>query len=162
MLSFPLVAGLRSSGVPGFVGPDDKGWPRGPKAAYFGDATIDTHDRISRQNTPEASPATATRVASSRLDVTSLRGSGVGRPEEAVDLSEPVAAAVDVDDVYVAQQAVEDRGGEDLVAGEDLGPVAHVLVGGEADRALLVARAHEAEEEVGLLAVEGPEAHFVE
>ena len=107
-------------------------------------------------------PDLRTRVASSSLDVTSLRGSGVGRPQEAVDLLEPVAAVVDVDDVYVVQQAVEDRGGEDLVAGEDLGPVAHVLVGGEGDRALLVARAHQAEEEVGLLAVEGPEAHFVD
>ena len=100
--------------------------------------------------------------SSSSLDVTSLRGSGVGRPEEAVDLSEPVAAAVDVGDVYVVQQAVRDRGGEDLVAGEDFGPVAHMLVGGEDDRALLVARAHQAEEEVGPLAVEGPEAHFVD
>ena len=107
-------------------------------------------------------PDLRTRVASSSLDITSLRRSGVGRPEEAVDLSEPVAAAVDVDDVYVVRQAVEDRGGEDLVADEDLGPVAHVLVGGEDDRALLVARAHEAEEEVGLPAVEGPEARFVD
>ena len=40
------------------------------------------------------------------------------------------AAPVDVDDVDVVQQAVEYRGGEDLVASEDLGPVADVLVRG--------------------------------
>ena len=45
---------------------------------------------------------------------------------------------------------------------KDLGPVAHMLVGGEDDRAILVARVHEAEEEVGLLAVEGPKAHLVD
>ena len=40
------------------------------------------------------------------------------------------AVPVDVDDVDVVQQAVEYRGGEDLVASEDLGPVADVLVRG--------------------------------
>ena len=48
------------------------------------------------------------------------------------------------------------------VAGEDLGPVAHVLIGGQDDRALLVPSAHQAEEEVRLLAVEGTEAHLVD
>ena len=50
----------------------------------------------------------------------------------------------------------------DFVAGEDPGPVAHGLIGGQDDRALLVAGAHEAEEEVRLLALEGPEAHLVD
>jgi hypothetical protein len=43
--------------------------------------------------------------------------------EQAIELPEPVAAPVDGDDVDVVQQAVEDRGGEDLIAGEDFGPV---------------------------------------
>ena len=91
-----------------------------------------------------------------------MRGCGVGLSEEAVDFSKSVAATVDEDDVDVVQQAIEDRGGEDLIAGEDLRPVAHVLVRGEDDRAFLVARAHQAEEEVGPLAVEGPEADLVD
>lgn len=57
------------------------------------------------------------------------------RPD-AVDLAEPVAATIDVDDVPVVNQAVEDRGGEDLR------PVSHVLVGGEHDGAALEACAH--------------------
>ena len=53
-----------------------------------------------------------------------LAGGGSGRAlEEPVEVAQPVAAAVDVDDVHVVEQAVEDGGGEDLVAGEDLGPV---------------------------------------
>lgn len=60
------------------------------------------------------------------------RGDGV-RPEQPIELAEAVGAAVDVDDVHVVEQAVEDGGGEDFVAGEDLGPVAHVLVGGQDD-----------------------------
>lgn len=64
--------------------------------------------------------------------------------------------------VDVVQQAVEDPCGEDLVVGEDLGPVSHVLVRREDDRALLVARAHQAEEEIGFDPVEGPEADLVD
>jgi hypothetical protein len=41
----------------------------------------------------------------------SFLGLGLGRPEEPVELAEPVAAAVDVDDVHVVKQAVEDLGG---------------------------------------------------
>ena len=48
--------------------------------------------------------------------------------EQAVEFSEPVAAAVDMDDVHVVKQAIEDGGGQDLVAREGLGPVAHMLV----------------------------------
>src|SRR5690606_17991275 len=88
----------------------------------------------------------------------STRGLGF---QKAIELAEAVAAPVDVDQVDVVEQPVEDRRGEDLVTGEDLGPVAHGLVAGQDDRAFLVAGAHEAEEEVGLVAVEGPEADLV-
>src|SRR5690606_39045705 len=70
----------------------------------------------------------------------STRGLGF---EKASELAEAVAAPVDVDQVDVVEQPVEDRRGEDLVTGEDLGPVAHVLVAGQDDRAFLVAGAHE-------------------
>ena len=84
------------------------------------------------------------------------------RLEEAVELAQAVAAAVDVDDVHVVKEAVEDRRGEDFVAGEDLGPVPDVLVGSEDDRALLVAGADETEEEIGFVPVERAEADFVD
>jgi hypothetical protein len=67
-----------------------------------------------------------------------------------------------VDDVHVVQEAVEDGGGEDLVAGEDLGPVADVLVRGEDDRAFLVAGADQSEEEIRFLSVQGTEADLVD
>src|SRR5690606_25756848 len=74
--------------------------------------------------------------SSSRGRWRSTRGLGF---EKASELAEAVAAPVDVDQVDVVEQPVEDRRGEDLVTGEDLGPVAHVLVAGQDDRALLVA-----------------------
>lgn len=85
-----------------------------------------------------------------------------GLLEQAVELAEPVASPVDVGDVNVVKQAVKDRGGQDLVAGEDLRPVPDVLVGGEGDRALLVPGADEPGEQVGLEAVQRPEAHLVD
>ena len=48
--------------------------------------------------------------------------------QESVEFPQPVAPPVDVDDVHVVDQAVEDGGGQNFVAGEDLRPVAHVLV----------------------------------
>ena len=60
------------------------------------------------------------------------------------------------------QQAVEDRGGEDLVARKDLRPVAHVFVRREQHRAAFVARRDESEEEIRLNAVERTEADFVD
>jgi hypothetical protein len=48
----------------------------------------------------------------------------------AVQLAEPVAPAVDVDDVDVVEQPVEDRRRQDLVSDEDLRPVPDVLVRG--------------------------------
>ena len=82
--------------------------------------------------------------------------------QEPVEFAQPVAPPVDVDDVDVVQQAVEDGGRQDLVAREDLRPVAYVLVRGEDDGALLVAGRDEAKEEVRLLPIQGPEANLVE
>lgn len=84
------------------------------------------------------------------------------RLQHDIQLAKPVAPAVDVDDVHVVQQAVEDRSGQDLVAREDLRPVPDVLVRGQHDRATLVTRGHEAEEEVRLVSVQRPEADFVD
>ena len=41
---------------------------------------------------------------------------------------EPVAATLDVEDVAVVQKAVQNGRGEDLVAGQDLGPVSNALL----------------------------------
>ena len=62
------------------------------------------------------------------------------------EVAEPIAATLDVEHVTVVQQSIEDGGGEDLVAGEHLGPVADALVGGDQDAAALVAVAHHREE----------------
>jgi hypothetical protein len=67
-----------------------------------------------------------------------------------------------VEDVDVVKQAVEDGGGEDLVAREDFRPVPHVLVRGQDDRALLVAGGDETEEEIRLVPVERPKAHLID
>ena len=47
--------------------------------------------------------------------------------EGVLEIAKPVTAALDVEHVGAVQQAIEDRGGEDLVAGEQLGPVADAL-----------------------------------
>ena len=46
-----------------------------------------------------------------------------------LEVSESVAPPLDVDDVGFVQQPVEDGGGEGLISGQDLGPVAHAFVG---------------------------------
>jgi len=74
--------------------------------------------------------------------------------QEFVQLTDAVASSVDVDEVHMVQEPVEDRGGQDLVAREDLGPVPDVLVARHHDGALLVACAHQTEEEIRLVAVE--------
>ena len=55
-------------------------------------------------------------------------GWGSGLLEQAVEFTQPVATPVDEDDVDVVEQAVEDRGGQNLVIREDLGPVPDVLI----------------------------------
>jgi len=67
-----------------------------------------------------------------------------------------------VNDVHVVQEPVEDRRRQDLVPGEDLWPVTHVLVRGQHDASALVARRDEAEEQVRLHPVQGPEAHLID
>lgn len=64
--------------------------------------------------------------------------------------------------MHVVQQAVQNGRGQHLVAREDLRPIPHVLVAREDDRALLVPRRDQAEEQVGLVAVQRPEAHLVD
>ncbi len=75
------------------------------------------------------------------------------RPEEGAEFAESVAPAVDVQDLDMVEQAVQDRGREDLVVGEDGRPVAHVLVRGEDDAPAFVARGDEPEEEIGFAPV---------
>jgi hypothetical protein len=55
------------------------------------------------------------------------------------EFAQPVAAAADVEDVAAVEQPVEDRGGEDLVAGQDLRPVADAFVRRDEDAAAPVA-----------------------
>jgi hypothetical protein len=73
------------------------------------------------------------RVTSSYLRL------GLSRLEEPIELAEPLNAAVDVNDVHVVKPAVEDSGGEDLIAGEDLGPILTCLLGGKDDSTALAA-----------------------
>ena len=63
-----------------------------------------------------------------------ISGIGVGvrrrvgpRPEERAEFAKSVAPAADVQDLNVVEQAVQDRGRQDLIIGEDRGPVANVL-----------------------------------
>src|SRR5215207_9776232 len=62
-------------------------------------------------------------------------------------LLEPVAFPLDVDDGRVVKQPVQDGRGDDLVT-EDLAPAGQALVGGNQDRAPLVAARDELEEQV--------------
>ena len=71
------------------------------------------------------------------------------RPKEGAEFAQPVAPAVDVQDLDVVEQAVQDRGCEDLIIGEDGRPVAHVLVRGEHDAPAFVAGGDEPKEEIG-------------
>lgn len=69
-------------------------------------------------------------AARSQLDPFNAGGGepGTGAWSKSPISRQPEAATVDVNDVDVVEQPVEDGGGEDLVAGEDLGPVLDVLV----------------------------------
>ena len=86
-------------------------------------------------------------LRSSSLDITSLKwGWRSGLVQQPVEFTEPVATPVDVDDMDVVEQAVEDRGGQDLIICEDFWPVPNVFVRRQNDGALLVAGTDEAEE----------------
>ena len=64
------------------------------------------------------------------------------------------------EDFGVVDEAVDHRGGDDLVA-EDLAPAAEGQVGGDHDRALFVAGGDELEEQVRRVVIEGDVADFV-
>jgi hypothetical protein len=63
-------------------------------------------------------------------------------------LAESIAGALDLDDLGVMEQAIEQGGGDDLVA-EDVAPFAEAAVGGEDHGAALVTGVDELEEQVG-------------
>ena len=75
---------------------------------------------------------------------------------------EAEAAAVDLQDMAVVEQAIEDGGGQDLVAGQHLRPFADALVGGDQGAAALVAMVDDLEQQVGLVPVQGLEAELVD
>lgn len=76
-------------------------------------------------------------------------------------LPHAIAVATDVDAVAVVEQAVDQRGGRDLVA-EDAAPLLEALVGGEDGGSGLVAPVHELEEEGGSGAGDGDVADLVD
>ena len=47
-----------------------------------------------------------------------------------LEIAQPVASALDGEDMGAMEQAIEDGGGQHLVAGKQFGPVADALVGG--------------------------------
>ena len=63
-------------------------------------------------------------------------------------LAHPVAAAADVDDMAVMQQAIDERSGHDLVA-QDLAPLLEAFIGGQHSGCALIAPVDELEEEHG-------------
>lgn len=74
---------------------------------------------------------------------------------------ESVAGAVDTDGVAVAQEAVQDGGGEDVVA-EDVAPFGEALVAGDDHAAAFVAAADELEDHVRFGVGERQVADFVD
>jgi hypothetical protein len=48
-----------------------------------------------------------------------------------LEVAQPVAAALDLEDMGAVEQPVEDSRGQHLVAGEQFGPVTDALVGGD-------------------------------
>ena len=63
-------------------------------------------------------------------------------------LAEAIAGSLDLYDLGVVEQAVEQRGGDDLVA-EDVAPLAEAAVGGEDHGAALISSVDELEEQIG-------------
>ena len=76
----------------------------------------------------------------------------MGELQRVFEVAQTVAATLDVEDVRAVEQAVEDGGGQDFVAGEQPGPVADALVSGDEHGAAAVAVTDQAEEQAGLLA----------
>src|SRR5262249_34982851 len=67
-----------------------------------------------------------------------------------LEVAQAVAPALDVEHVALVQEPIEDRGRQDLVAGEHLGPVLDALVGRDEDAAAAIAIADEPEEQARL------------
>src|SRR5437879_1161805 len=78
-----------------------------------------------------------------------------------VAVLEPVAVALEGDDLGVVDEAVDHRGGHDVVA-EDLAPPAEDLVAGHDQRRAFVAGGDELEEQVRGLVLERDIANFVD
>ena len=72
-----------------------------------------------------------------------------------------MGVALEGDDLGVVDEAVDHRGGDDVVA-EDLAPAAEGLVGGDDQTGSFVAAGDELEEEVGGLGFEGDVADLVD
>jgi hypothetical protein len=84
-----------------------------------------------------------------------------GRDSAQVAVLEPVAVAFEADDLGVVDEAVDHRGGDDVVA-EDLAPAAEGLVGGDDERSALVSGRDELEEQVRGFGLERDVADFVD
>ena len=78
----------------------------------------------------------------------------VWRGHEVSVFAQAVGRALDFDDHGVMEEAVEQSGGQDVVA-EDFAPVAEAAVGGEDHGALFVACVDELEEQVGAAGFQG-------
>src|ERR1051326_4086498 len=99
------------------------------------------------------------------LRLLQLGGSAGGRAASSValllGLTEPIALALDGDDVGVVDDAVDERGGAGRV-GEDRGPVVEGEIRGEHKALLLVAPAHHLEEQIGVAVIEGEVSYLID
>ena len=68
-----------------------------------------------------------------------MRVSGCSGPQGFLEIAQPVAAALDVENMGAVLQAIEDGGGQHLVAGKQFCPVADALVGGNPHGAAAIA-----------------------
>ena len=85
----------------------------------------------------------------------------VSRHPPEVTVLEPIAVALQADDLGVVDQAVDHGGGNGGVP-EHLAPAPEGPIGGDQHRGPLVAGRHQLEEQVGRLGLEGDVAHFVD
>ncbi len=84
-------------------------------------ATVAAPGRALATQSQSARPGAAGRFA--------VRGRSA--PESFLEVAQAIAAALDVEDVRAVQQAIENGGGQHLVPGQKLGPVADTLAGGD-------------------------------
>ena len=120
------------------------------------------HVELARVSNDAQSYALRRHLLLRTRSVVDLVPRSVSQADGLLQVAQPVAAALDVEDVAVMEQPVEDGGGQHLVAGQQLGPVLDALVGGDEDGASSVAVADEPEEQRGGLPVHGLEAHLVD